>query len=280
MRTQFITPKEYEEAVYTIVDSTIAVSEKRPERFLKAMKENRGNIQVIFNPFGPTSDGLERKNPVIVALGDSVTAGHFEFLPDAKEKFERMLRGELKEDDYAEITDARECYLEKFRSHLIDHFEQTSVSTINAGIAGDTIIGMQKRLYRDVIRYQPDLVIINGSLNWQPELGDTQVYENLLTQVVESVKMETKSDIVLLTPNMDQPDDLRPDMPPSNLEERVEAIRRVAKKCDVCLADAYLVWKKFEEAGYPVKSLLANGHNHPSIVGHEVYARVLMQLVK
>ena len=280
MRTQFITPKEYEEAVYAIIDSTVAVGEKRPERFLKVMKENRGGLQAIFNPFGPTPDGLERKNPVIVALGDSVTAGHFEFLPDAKEKFERMLQGDFDENDYAEITDVRECYLEKFRSHLIDHFEQTSVSTINAGIAGDTMFVMQKRLYRDVIRYQADLVIINGSLNWSAELGDVNVYENLLTEVVESVKAETKSDIVLLTPNMDQPDVLRPDMTPSRLEERVEAIRRVAEKCDVCLADAYLIWKKFEAAGYPVKSLLANGHNHPSIVGHEIYARVLMQLIK
>ncbi len=280
MRTQFITPKEYEEAVYAIVDTTVAVGQKRPKRFLKAMKENRGNIQAIFNPFGPTADGLERKNPVIVALGDSVTAGHFEFLPDAFEKFERMMRGEMREDDYAEITDARECYLEKFRSHLIDHFEQTSVSTINAGIAGDTLFGMQKRLYRDVIRYQPDLVIINGSLNWQPELGDAKVYEELLTQVVESVKMETKADIVLMTPNMSLPDDFGPPVIPGALDERVEVIRRVADKCEVCLADTYLVWKKFEDAGYPVEALLANGHNHPSIVGHEVFARVLMQLVK
>ncbi len=282
MRTLFETPKEYEEAVYAIVDSTVAVGTKRPEHFKKIMYENRGNIQGFLNAFGPTPDGLERKNPVIVALGDSVTAGHFEFTPNAEEVFHRVMAGTTREDDYLEITDARECYLEKFRGHLIDYYMHTSVSTINSGIAGDDLKGMQRRLYRDVIRYQPDLVIINGSLNWNPELGDAAYYEKLLIQVVETIKAETKADIILLTPNMEIMDPNKPSpFPyPSTLPERVEAIRKVASICNVCLADNYLIWEKYQEAGYPVKELLANGGNHPSKVGHEVYARVLMQLIK
>ena len=40
------------------------------------MKENTGMTGGLF---GLTDEeGLERKNPVIAALGDSVTAGHFE----------------------------------------------------------------------------------------------------------------------------------------------------------------------------------------------------------
>ena len=42
------------------------------------MKENTGMTGGLF---GLTDEeGLERKNPVIAALGDSVTAGHFESL--------------------------------------------------------------------------------------------------------------------------------------------------------------------------------------------------------
>jgi len=277
MRTMFVTPKEYEEAVYKIEADTVAVGSKRPEKFIKTMRENRGSL-AIFSPYGPMADGLERKNPVIVALGDSVTAGHFEFNGNPEEIFPRVMAGLLEEDDVIEITDARECYLEKFRFHLIDYFEQTSVSTINAGIAGDTMYGMQKRLYRDVIRCQPDLVIINGSLNWPEECGDTKAYEQVLREVVAAVKAETKSDIVLMTPNMELPGPFF--NPLSTLDERVEVIRRIAEEEEVCLADPYLVWKAYEKAGYPVKELLANGGNHPSIAGHELFARVLMQLIK
>lgn len=66
--------------------------------------------------------------------------------------------------------------MEQFRNLLIDKYEQTSVSAVNSGIAGDSMYGMKARLYRDVIRYQPDLVILNGSLNWGEEHGSTEDY--------------------------------------------------------------------------------------------------------
>lgn len=277
MRTMFQTPKVYEDAVMDIVNSTDAVGTKRPENFKKVMRENRGSL-AMFSPFDATEDGLERKNPVIVALGDSVTAGHFEFIGNPEENFKKIMAGLIDESEALEVTDARECYLEKFRLHLIDLYEQTSVSTINAGIAGDDMYGMQKRLYRDVIRYQPDLVIINGSLNWPEACGDTAAYEKVFREVVATIKAETKADIVLMTPNMELPGPFGNSK--STLDERVEVIRRVAKEADVCLADTYKIWKIYESKGYPIKELLANGGNHPSIAGHELFARVLMQLIR
>ena len=86
MKTQFITPKEYAKAALELVNRTDAVGVTRPNHFKKVMRENRGSINA-FSCFGPSDDGLERKNPVIVALGDSVTAGHFEFYSDPAELF-------------------------------------------------------------------------------------------------------------------------------------------------------------------------------------------------
>ena len=43
---------------------------------MEKMHRNTGMAGGMFGLAG--EDGLERKNPVIVALGDSVTAGHFE----------------------------------------------------------------------------------------------------------------------------------------------------------------------------------------------------------
>ncbi len=278
MRTQFVTPREYAAALFEIAAKTEVTGSARPERFKKVMRENRGSIQ-MFSPYGPSDDGLERKNPLIVALGDSVTAGHFEFVGNPEETFAKVDRGEIGEDDVIEITDARECYLEKFRALLIDKYEQTSVSTVNAGIAGDTMYGMKDRVYRDVVRYQPDLVIINGSLNWAAECGSTDDYKKVLTEVVRIIKKETKADIVLLTPNMEIPMPFAAN-PRSTLDERVGVIRELAEAEGVCLADTYKVWKAYEAAGYPVEKLLANGTNHPSVTGHELYASVLMRLIE
>lgn len=277
MKTQFITPKEYAEAALEIASRTDAVGVARPNRFKKVMRENRGTINA-FSCYGPSGDGLERKNPVIVALGDSVTAGHFEFAGNPAELFAKVDRGEFSENDAIEVTDARECYLEKFRALLIDKYEQTSVSTINSGIAGDTMYGMKNRVYRDVIRYQPDLVIINGSLNWGEECGDTGAYKQVLTEVVKLIKKETRADIILMTPNMEIQLEFSYN-PKSSLDERVAVIRELAVAEEVCLADAYKVWEAYAAAGYPVEALLANGANHPSVTGHEIFAQVLMQLM-
>lgn len=274
MRTQFTPKPEYEEAFRKCADKYMQNSDIRAANFDCIMRKNRGNVEVL-SPFAPAKDGMERKNPLIVALGDSVTAGHFENVMDIEDFIGKVACGKLTEEDALEITDVRECYLEKFRYLLIDRYEQTSVSAINSGIAGDTILGMQKRLYRDVIRYQPDLVIINASLNWGSDCGGSDIYEKILREVVSAIKTETRADIILMTPNMEVSEEIA--NPKSTLEERVDIIRRIAKEEQVCLADAYRIWKMYEDAGYPVAGLLANGRNHPSVVGHEVFAKLLMR---
>lgn len=56
------------------------------------MKTNQGSIASL-SCYGLDADGLEYRNPVIVALGNSVTAGHFESLfPTERIQIERFLK--------------------------------------------------------------------------------------------------------------------------------------------------------------------------------------------
>ncbi len=287
MRTTFRIKQPYVDIFLSCANDQVSRSPARPHRFIEKMLKNQGSIALI-SGYGLDDDGLERKNPVVVGLGDSVTAGHFECLlpegPDALQDFARKAQlARLKGDarPAIEITDARESYLEKFHLKLIDKFERTSVSVINAGIAGDNLIQMAARADRDVIRYQPDLVLINGSLNWDAGLGTVDVYSAVLTGLVRKIKQETSADIVLLTPNGDLPNTLFGDAnpPSSSLPERVQVIRKVAESEQTCLADVYAVWEAARDAGCPWDKLLANGVNHPSVEGHDVYAIILMRLL-
>lgn len=276
MRTNYEMPEEWVKEFLELAEKSTVRQTRRPKRFIKKMRENTGLVGNL-SEWGKDSCGLERKNPVIVALGDSVTAGHFEWCLE-KEKLERFLKGEWKpqKGEIIEITDAREVYHERFRQKLIDLFEQTSVSVINSGIAGDTILGMRDRLERDVIRYQPDLVLINGSLNWDMGLGTTGEYKEILREVIRKITEMTEADIILMTPNMELPNPWL--KVTSTLPERVACIRELAEEEQVCLADTYFVWEQFLKQGYELSRLLANGINHPSKAGHEVYALTLMKL--
>lgn len=276
MHTQYESPEEFSNALLQIVDHTRCINEVRPLSFIEKMKHNRGVARTV-SLFGETEDGMEAGNPLIVALGDSVTAGHFESLYDLDTIVQWMEQRTLAYEKPVEVTDARVCYLEQFRLMLIDKYEYTSVSAINAGIAGDTISGMQKRLYRDVIRHQPDLLLINASLNWDLSCGNTADYARVFRQVIRTLKNEIIGDIVLMTPNMDRLG--RFDNPLSDLHSRVEVIRDVAQEESLCMVDVFKLWEIYEAAGYPIEPLLANGLNHPSVVGHTVYARALMQLM-
>ena len=297
MKTTYRIKQPYCDLFLQCARETPCQSPARPERFLRKMAMNQGILGVL-SGFGLDSQGLERKNPVIVALGDSVTAGHFERLPSQgdpaqvmeattrrMELTERLgvqgveeafAKGELPALPPVEIADARESYLEKFRELLLDQFELTSVSTINAGIAGDHLLSMIARADRDVVRYQPDLVLINGVLNWGLNLGTTAQYKEHLRGLVRKLQQETEADIVLVPPNGDLPNP-----PPPQGEgtpDRVEAVRQVAWEEGVCLADTYAVWERARELGCPWEELLCNGVNHPSAEGHLVYAITLMKL--
>ena len=284
MRTKFRTEPQIARSFLRIARATPAIGLVSPDAFKQIMQTNKGVLGMM-SQGGCDKNGLERRNPIIVALGDSVTAGHFEWLVPI-ELMKAAFLGKLDPADPAaallagpiEVTDARESYIEKFRLKLIDKYEQTSVSVINCGIAGDNIIGMHARLSRDVISHQPDLVLINGSLNWGPEMGNSSDYYFELKQVVQEIKTGTEADIILITPNMDMTEGWFDGV--SKLPERVEVIRQLAAEEEVSLADTYAIWEEYKRQGYPLEALLANGINHPSVTGHEVYALALMQLFR
>lgn len=298
MRTSFRVRQPYLELFLRCADEYVCHSPAKPTRFMRKMRENTG---MAGGSFGQLDEqGLERKNPVIVALGDSVTAGHFESLMTPERialtaaAFEKLKAGAAPTEAFAELTrqygsapievyDARESYIEKFREMLIDKYELTSVSVVNSGIAGDVLPSMAARCERDVIRYDPDLILLNGSLNWDDaRLGDAQAYKVVLKALVQRFKAETTADIILLTPNGDLPNTMfsapGQGVPMPTTALRAEVIREVAREEQVCLADVRAVWEAAREAGCPWEELLANRINHPSVEGHQVYAKVLMKL--
>lgn len=254
------------------------VSKVFPERFMRLMEQNIGAVSTLCC-YGKDEEGLERRNPLIVVLGDSVTAGRFENSMRGLE-MESSKSQDPKDMIYPSvIADVLESYPDRFRRKLVELYEDTSVNVVNAGIGGDTMIGMRERLQRDVISLQPDLVIINGTLNWNQQLGSVNDFYNALKDVVQRVKSETQADIILLTPNMNAKERMEMVMGEKDtLDERVEMVRRVADEEKTALADVYRIWKKFVSSGADVVQMLSNGYNHPTMAGHEVFALELMKL--
>lgn len=173
------------------------------------------------------------------------------------------------------------------------------VRLLNAGIGGNTTEMARQRFERDVLAHQPDLVVIHLGVNdaawdvWKdppatgPRVSVARYVENM-THFVREVRARGGKVILVTpqtlcwTPKMKElygrppyvPDD--PDGFNVVLREYVQALRALAAREEVPLADAFAAFEAWRQAsGRPLQDLLPDGM-HPSSEGHALIADVLV----
>lgn len=209
---------------------------------------------------------------LIVAFGDSVTQGvveHGQF--DFDHTYHRLLQ----------------TLLER-------HFPTTTFSTLNAGVSGSTAQQALIRLERDVIRHQPDLVLVAFGLNDAVIGGDKGLPEfgATIREIVAVTHAKTEADVVLLTPphmaGLSQPHKIHPAH--AEIADRIIAAQRegvLARYADatrelgsrlakesgrLVVADIHAEWTRLRETGVDVDQWFTNGLNHPDPRGQQLAA--------
>lgn len=252
MKSKYEMSQAYESQFEDYLLNTRVANHIRPKQFIHILKihKNMTNFMEIDN-----MKHIDLRNPLIAVLGDSVSAGHFE------------ANDITKLDIVQNINDS---YVEKFRNLLSKQFPLALINIVNSAIAGDNIKNMNKRLTRDVIAHQPDLVIINATLNWSKNRGTLQDYQFYYENIVQRILRETKAEIVLLTPNqsIDQ-----------SLYDRVNIVRHIADKYQLSCVDIYQMWEDVV-VEKDLITTLSNQDNHPTPLGHTFIAKAIMQLFK
>lgn len=220
------------------------------------------------------------RQPVIAFLGDSVTHGCFDiFLRDRE--IETEVKTEL-------------AYHEKLRKIFSVLYPEVPMTIINAGISGDTAKGGLTRLERDVLSYNPDVVVVCYGLN------DSMWGEKGIKDYVESLELifkkakQTGAETIFLTPNMrtnhiSQPfvekelyDAVEAVMKNENegwLDSYLDKARDICKKKGVKICDCHKIWKKVTQNGVEVNNLLSNRVNHPTEQMHWLFAYELVKVI-
>lgn len=209
---------------------------------------------------------------LIVALGDSVTQGVMEH---------RML-------------DASAVYHRRLQEELETFFPATTFSTLNAGVSGDNTTLALARLERDVIRHQPDLVLLGFGLN--DSLAGVEKLSNFgeaLGEIVRRIRGQTEADIVLLTPpfmakrfserihpdHRDVAAKLIQAQTDGTLAAYAEKIREVAQASDLPIADVHAGWERLAASGVDTDLWLVNALNHPDARGHRFAATTIFHVL-
>jgi lysophospholipase L1-like esterase len=209
----------------------------------------------------------------IVAFGDSTTAP----------------RGGLKRP-YAQVL-ADELPRRKYQ-----------VDVVNAGVGGNTTADARRRLEKDVLAKDPQLVIIQFGINdasvdvWKdPPATASRVskkdYEANLRELVHKVRAQGGK-VVLMTPNpmrwvplmkkMYGKPPYKPDDPDGFniiLRDYAEIVRQIAKSEKVPLVDVYAAYEQYaKKPGQTMDSLLLDGV-HPNDDGHKLVADMLIETI-
>ena len=211
-------------------------------------------------------NNLLNSQPITIGfLGDSVTQGCFECYLTNPTTIQTVFEGES-------------SYSNRLKEILSLLYPKVQINFINAGVSGDSAPSGLSRLDRDVLRFNPDLVVVgfalNDSCSGVDGLGE---YKKAMEEIVCSIQ-NSGAECILLTPNVMNTnvsphlkDQLFIDLAKSFssiqndgvLDLYVDAIKEVAKNKNVKVCDVYSKWKKMIDSGVNTTELLANKLNHP-----------------
>ena len=187
-----------------------------------------------------------------VALGDSVTAGWLE-------------QG---------ILDSDIAYPAQFRTRLAALYPMAMISVLNMGLGGDNSEGVLARLERDCLRHHPHLVTICLGLNdARKGVEYIPAFEQNLTEIVRQIRAKTEADIILITPNCRESEEMN-----AIVIEFVRIIRRVARTNKLPLADVNAIYSGAIRMGASPADLLSNRLSHPTREGHQIFVNALISL--
>lgn len=195
-------------------------------------------------------ENLKEKHVTLVAFGDSITENNH-------------------------WTMGMQNWVQLLESNLYNIFPKRA-TVINSGRSGDSLPHCLERLERDVLRFQPDIVIVsfgtNDCANEDPE-GFRSMYRDMLKKI-----LQTGAIVVTRTPtpwiNMEKGGELthRHNGKVIDLERYVAVIKEVSAELDVYCIDHYASWKKSLESKYRGEMMMLMGNAiHRNGNGHRRY---------
>ena len=210
---------------------------------------------------------LEKYGPItIVAFGDSVTHG--------------ALQGEI---DYDTV------YWNLLRQKLNKVRNYVPVNVINAAIGGTTAKASVARLEKQVLKHEPDLVIVCFGLN-----DVNKELESFLEAMREIFAkcLASGADVIYLSPNMlntyvaedtekrwwDYAHKTADMQNSGKMDLFIGKACDLAREMGVTVCDCYSVWKKKSKTE-DTTMMLCNRINHPTREMHNLFAYLLIDTI-
>ena len=150
-----------------------------------------------------------------------------------------------------------------------------NVEVINSGIGGDTTGGLLGRFYHDVVRHQPDIVLILGGTNdlwWDLDINIIQanIFAMACQAQYHNIAPIVGLPLPLFTPSIQRQDMMAPiaglEKFVGKLSELVEALATSATESEIACLDFYHLFE--DTAGAVLEKYYLEDGLHPNKKGH------------
>ena len=223
------------------------------------------------------ADNFGHSGVTLAFLGDSVTQGCFEPIRKAEDRIEPVFAQDR-------------AYPRLVANMLATLYPRVPINVINAGISGDGAPGGLRRLERDVIRFDPDMVVVCFGL------GDSfsglegidkyvqaldGIFERLQAANMETIFMTPSMTITRVPYAMTDPlirntyQRICTNQNGGVLTAYVEAAKKLCTERGIPVCDCYAKWLTMERCGVDVTDLIDG--NHPKPMMHELFAISLLE---
>lgn len=232
----------------------------------------------IVEKFKAKSEDRLEAGVTIGFLGDSVTQGCFELYRKAPDRL-------------ATVFDKNSVYHNCIYKIFSVLYPDVPVNIINGGVSGTGAGNGLKRLERDVLSHNPDLVVVCFGLNdCRNGIEGIEDYQNALGEIFKKIS-DAGKEVIFMTPNMLNTGispHITDDMVLDNAKEFMEiqnsgvvdkymqAAKQACDKHNVRVCDCYSKWKLLYNSGVDVTELLSNKVNHPVREMHWLFAGMLV----
>lgn len=177
----------------------------------------------------------------------------------------------------ADFSAGAKQWPELLHTGLKERFGYQELMLFNAGICGDTVLEGLARLDRDVLRFQPDLVIVCFGTN--DRKLDVATFRRGLYELVQRIEASGAT-VLLRTPLPIMEVEPAPSHIWKNdveLRDRLAVVREVAEARTLAFADNYALWCEREQQGRLVMAELMADPIHSNAAGHRLIFEQLLE---
>ena len=190
-------------------------------------------------------------------------------------------------DSITELGSKPKGYVALIKKAIADKYP--SIEIINAGISGNKVTDLQKRVDKDVVALNPTVVFIYIGINdvWHSILQDHRgtpkdVYESGLQELIVKIK-NTGAHVILCTPSVIGEKADGTNQLDNELDEYSEVSRRIAGTTGAGLLDLRKVFIKYLKENNPANKeskILTLDGVHLSHMGNKLVAQEMLMVIE